>query len=63
MDDLELYMQDLKLVQSMNFDKAYLVHSHTLNHEHIEVDAQTKITAYIKYREDRDNLILQLLKV
>jgi hypothetical protein len=42
----------------MNFAEAYLVHTHTHNREHIVVDAQAKIQAYIAYREERDSLIL-----
>ena len=47
----------------MNFDQAYLVHTHTHNPEHIIVNASAKIDAYIAYREERDNLILDLLRV
>ncbi len=63
MDDLTLYMQDLKRVLKMNFEEAYLVHTHTHAKEHIVVDAKKKIEAYIAYREERDTLIIQLLSV
>jgi hypothetical protein len=43
MDDLMLYMNDLRRVKAMNFAEAYLVHTNTHNREHIIVDAQAKI--------------------
>ena len=63
MDDLELYMKDLRRAQSMNFDKLYLVH--TLSYEPYEliVDANQKISDYISYREKRELLILNLIEV
>lgn len=62
MDDLSLYMVDLKRAQAMNFDLCYLVHTNTMHMDHIVVDAATKIKNYIKYREDREVLILKLIK-
>jgi hypothetical protein len=63
MDDLSLYMQDLKRVQSMNFTKLYLVHTHTLEPEHIVVDAAKKIQAYITYREERERFIYNTIQL
>jgi hypothetical protein len=45
----------------MNFEQAYLVHTHTHNREHIIVDAPQKILAYISYREERESLIMGLI--
>ena len=47
----------------MNFGLAYLVHTHTHSPEHIVVDAKKKISAYIAYREERDALIIDIVKV
>lgn len=63
MDDLTLYIHDLKRVQAMNFDLAFLVHSITYQDTKIVVDAKKKIARYIKYRDDRDREILTIVKV
>jgi hypothetical protein len=50
MDDLSQYMADLREVQRMNFDYAFMVHSHSYQDQKIVVDAKKKIAKYIKYR-------------
>lgn len=62
MDNLELYMQDLKRVEAMNFDTLYLSHTHSLSPEDIVVDAKTKIRNYITYREEREDLIMSFVQ-
>jgi hypothetical protein len=63
MYDLEVYMHDLIRVLHMNFDKLFLVHTMTLSPEHIIFDANKKIRDYINYREERESLIIELIKV
>ncbi len=63
MDDLELYMKDLRRAQSMNFDKLYLVHTLSYEPNELIVDANQKISDYISYREKRELLILNLIEV
>lgn len=63
MDNLELYMMDLRRVEAMNFDTLYLSHTHTLSPEHIVVDAKTKIRNYINYREEREDMIMSFVQV
>lgn len=52
-DDLDVYLQNLKALQAMNFDNILLPHSVGDQTEHIIVDAKTKLSAYITYRESR----------
>ncbi len=47
MDHLELYMNDLKTVQSHNYDKFYLVHTLSMDKSELVVDAKSKVEAYI----------------
>jgi hypothetical protein len=62
MDDLSQYMADLREVQRMNFDYAFMVHSQSYQDQKIVVDAKKKIAKYIKYREDRDREILTIVR-
>lgn len=61
MDDLKLYLDDLRRVEAMDFDKLYLVHTHTHEPEHIVVCAKKKIRAYIEYREQRELHLIDLI--
>jgi hypothetical protein len=42
----------------MNFNKVCLVHTLDMKAESIMVDAKKKINDYIKYREDKELLII-----
>ncbi|TNV80661.1 hypothetical protein FGO68_gene4350 [Halteria grandinella] len=61
MDDLSLYLDDLRRVEAMDFDKLYLVHTHTHEPEHMVVCAKKKIRAYIEYREQREQLLQETI--
>lgn len=63
LDNLIDYMKSLKKLESMGFDLIYLSHSLELKKEAIVLDAIPKIKAYIKYREEREQFVLENLKV
>lgn len=63
MDDLSQYMIDLRRVEAMNFDRAFMVHSLSYEESMIVVDAKRKIADYIRYRENRDREIINIVKV
>jgi glyoxylase-like metal-dependent hydrolase (beta-lactamase superfamily II) len=58
-NDLDLYLKNLKMLQNMKFDFLLLPHSVGLETEQIIVDAKTKLHDYITYRETRLNELLQ----
>jgi len=53
-DDMTQYMKDLKRVEEMGFDHAYLSHTMSLEEEAVVVDAKSKIRDYIEYREHKE---------
>ena len=62
MDHYEAYIKDLLKMKDMGFDKLYLVHTTSLDPAHVVVDANHKIGAYLKYREDRVAKIYDFVK-
>lgn len=52
-EDLDVYLKDLKALKAMNFDSILLPHSVGDETDQIIVDARTKLTDYIDYRESR----------
>jgi hypothetical protein len=56
-------MDNLRKVQSMNFDDIYLSHTLSLDPKSIVVNAKKKIIDYITYREERETYLLDKLRV
>ena len=54
-------MKSLKKVHSLNLDYLLVSHSLDLETENIVHEAQPKLEAYIKYREDRNEMIKEVL--
>lgn len=63
MDHFEKYMNDLKRVRDLNFDKCFLVHTLGLDPTDLVVDAKKKISEYINYREIRLKKIYKDIQV
>lgn len=47
----------------MDFDRAFMVHSLSYEESMIVVDAKKKIADYIRYRQNRDREIIDIVKV
>ena len=58
-NDLDIYLKNLKMLQKMNFDFILLPHSVGMETNQIIVDAKTKLHEYITYRETRLNELLR----
>ena len=55
-------MADLYRLRALNYDKMCLVHTLADSPEDLMVDANTKIDAYIAYRLEREQEMLNILK-
>lgn len=56
-------MKSLKKLEELKFDTIYLSHSLELKREAIVLEADPKIKAYIKYREERERFVIENLQV
>lgn len=61
-NDLDVYLKDLKALQAMNFDHILLPHSVGSEIDQIIVDAKSKLKDYIDYRESRLAELLSCFK-